>query len=66
MNIAIRPDGSWWDIDEDGAEGDCDDVMRVVVPAGIDEDLDLVDAWAAWRAWPGSWGGENEEAVHSL
>lgn len=53
MKIAIRPDGSWWDIDEDGAEGDCDDVLRVVVPEGIDGDPDLVDVWAMGRvqAW---------------
>lgn len=50
MRIAIRPDGSWWDIDEDGAEGDCDDVLRVEVPDGVA--VEDVDEWVMWKVYP--------------
>lgn len=47
MKIAIRPDGSWWDTDEEGQEGDCDDVLRVEVPDELTDEE--VDAWALER-----------------
>lgn len=49
MRIAIRPDGSWWDIDDDGPEGDCDDVLRVEVPDEVE--IEDVDEWALKRVY---------------
>ena len=54
IRIAIRPDGTWWNVDEEGAEGDCDDVLRVGVPEDLFEDESLLERWISDQVrWTG-------------